>query len=234
MKPLFTTFALLISIFSFGQANLSVRTDEIGQMNNLENLMRELSFTRNEEPKVEDIEGSVYLNEEFVDGTVALTTGANYSNIPLRYNVYNEEIEFRNTRGQLFNINNPEGIQDLTIGESKFIYTECKLRKETKKLFAEVLSEGNITLLKHHRLKLIPAKKAQTHTAAQPPKLVKMPSEYMIKTLNGTAQPFKNEKELLNLLADKRENINSLIDAKNLSVNKEQDLITIIDYYNAK
>ncbi|HET6556497.1 MAG TPA: hypothetical protein VFG54_04225 [Prolixibacteraceae bacterium] len=234
MKPLFTALALFFCLLSFGQATLSVQTNEIAQVNTMENLLRELSYTRELEPKVENIEGSVYLNEEFIDGTVALTTGANYSKIPLRYNVYNEEIEFRNTRGQLFNINNPEGIQALTIGESKFIYTECKLKKENKKLFVEVLSEGNVSLLKHHRLKLMPAKNAQTHTAAQPPKLVKIPSEYMIKTLEGSTMIFKNEKELLNLLADKREAISALIDQQKLSVNKEEDLIKIMDYYNGK
>lgn len=234
MKFLFTTLALFVSIFTFAQATLSVRTNEVAQANDLENLLRELSYTRNEEPKVENIEGSVYLNEEFVDGTVALTTGEKYSNIPLRYNIYNDEIEFRNTRGQLFNINNPDVIQNLTIGETKFIYIEYKLKKENKKLFAEVLSEGDVSLLKHNRLKLMPSQQAQLHKEAQPPRLVKIPSEYLIRKADGSAQLFNNEKELLTILADKGEKINSLIDQQKLSVNKEDDLIKIINYYNSK
>lgn len=233
MKPLMIAFVLFVwTCNAVAQPDLKVRTDEIGQVNAMENLMRALSYTRNIEIKEENIEGSAYLDEQFTDGVVALTTGATYTEVPLRYNVYNDEIEFRNRKGVVFNINNPASIRELTIGKSKFIYTDCKHRNENKKLFAEVIAEGNANLLKHHRIKLVNSKPAQTHRAAEPPKLVKIPSEYMIRTADGPAQLFKNEKELLKLLADKGKEIKELIKQQNLSIHQEEDLLAIIRFYN--
>lgn len=234
MKLLITVVALFVPVYLFGQANLRVQTDEISQVNDLENIVRAWSLNNTYEIKAEDIKGSAYLDEQFIVGVVALTTGARYSGIPLRYNVYNDLIEFRSNNGKVYNINNPEAISELSIGDSKFIYVDCKLQKNNKKLFAEVIAEGNVSLLKRHRIKLQPEKQAETHKPAQPPMLVKMPSEYLIRKSDGSAQLFRNKKELLMLLSDKKEEISDLIKRQKLSINDEKDLIRIFMYYNKK
>lgn len=234
MKYFFASLLVFIGCFCYGQPDLKVQTDEIAQINDLENILRSLNYSKDIEWNAEDIEGSAYLTEEFVNGVVVLDNGVKYVNIPLRYNIYNEEIEFKNRKGQVFNINNPEYIQELTIGESKFIYCAYKSKKESKKLFAEIMAEGQVSLLKHHQLKLLPPQQAQIHKEAQLPKLVKIPSQYLLRTPDGTIHFFKNEKELLKILKDKSEKIISLIDQEKLSVNKEKDLITIVEFYNGK
>lgn len=232
MKILVTFYSLLLSFFSFAQPNLNVQTNERAQVNDLENIVRSWSLNNLIELKAEDIEGSAYLNDEFIIGTVTLNTGVKYSNIPLRYNVYNDEIEFRSNSGKLFNIHNPESIKELTIGDSKFIYTDCILHKRNEKLFVEVILESNISLLKRYKMKLNPPKEAETHKPAQSYSLVKIPSEFLIRKSDGTARLFKNKKELLTLLSDKSDKIDKLIKQQKLSANNEQDLKTIVKYYN--
>lgn len=232
MKRFLTIFLLLTSLFCFSQPDLNVQTNEITQINELENIVRQFNYSRNTEPKEVTIEGSAYLEEDFVKGTVVLSTGAIYTHIPLRLNIYNEEIEFRNQSGKVFNINNPAGIRKVTMGDTKFIYTESKFHKENKKILAEIITEGTFSLLKHHRVKLTEGRPAQTHRAVQPPRLVKMPSEYMIRKNNGIAEPFKNEKELLSLLSDKRDKAKEFISRQKLSVKNEHDLVSIIKYIN--
>ena len=232
MKLLITAIALFLSVCSFGQANLNVKTDEIGQVNAMENLLRALSYSNSLEIKEDDVEGVAYLDTNFTDGAVVLNTGAKYSDIPLRYNVYNDLIEFKNPKGKVFNINDPSSIDELTIGSSKFIYVNFIHSNKEKHLFAEVLSEGKASLLKHHRLSLQPAKQAETHRAAQPPKFVKIPSEYLIKKEGGNVQLVKNKKELLLMLTDRSKEINDMIAREKLSVKEESDLKRIVDFYN--
>lgn len=234
MKYFFTSLLVLISVLSMSQPNLKVQTDEIRQINELENIVRQFNYTRNVTPKELNIEGSAYLDEQFVEGIVALTTGATYQKIPLRLNVYNEEIEFRNQRGEVFSINNPESIRELIIGETKYIYTDIKSHHETKKVLAEVIEEGSISLLKHHRIKLTQAQAEQIHRAAKAPRLVRMPSEYLIQKANGIAEPIKNEKDLFSAIPEKREDLKGLIAQQNLSVKDEQDLATIVRLLNQK
>lgn len=232
MKTFITIFALFLSLYSYAQPDLNVQTNERAQVGDLENIVRAWSLNNTLELKEDDVEGSAYLNDEFINGTVSLNTGMKYTNIPLRYNVYNDLIEFRSTNGKVYNINNPEAIKELLIGDSKFIYNDCKLHKKNERLFVEVISESGTSLLKRHRMKLNPPQKAETHKPAKPYMLVSMPSEYLIRKSDGTAYLFKSKKELLMLLSDKSEKIDELIKQQKLSVNNEKDLATIVKYYN--
>jgi len=233
MKHSITLIAILLVVFCHAQQpSLKTPVDMVDQVSNMENLIRALSFQTSMETKVENIEGSAYLNEQFENGDVLLSNGAKYTNIPLRYNVYNDQIEFRNHSGKVYNINNPGSIRALSIGSSRFIYTECVRNKKKQNVFAEVISEGKVSLLKHHRLKIQQAKATQTHQESQAPRFVKIPSEFLIKKTDGTTQYVKNEKELLSLLADKRAEIVELIRGERLSVNDEKDLKRIVEFYN--
>lgn len=232
MKQLLAIILMLINLSIYAQPNLNVRTDEIAQVNELENIVRQFNYTRNLEAKAINVEGSAYLDEQFVEGIVTLTNGASYHKIPLRLNVYNEEIEFRNPQGKIFNINNPASIRELVIGETKYIYTDVRTHHETQKVLAEVIEEGNVSLLKHHRIRLTEGRSEQTHRAAQPPRLVRMPSEYLIHYAVENTRPIKNEKELLLAIPAKREQVKELIDREKLSVKNEQDLVRIIRFLN--
>jgi len=232
MKTLTTSFFFLITAFVFAQPNLNVQTNERVQVNDLENIVRSWSLNNIIELKAEDIEGSAYLNDEFLTGAVTLSSGVKYSNIPLRYNIYNDQIEFRSNSGKLFNINNPESIKELTIGDSKFIYTDCMLHNRNEKLFVEVILESNVSLLKRYKMKLNPPKEAETHKPAQPYTLSRMPSEFLIRKSDGTVYLFKNKKELLSLLSDKSDKINELMKQQKLSANNEKDLMVIVKIYN--
>lgn len=232
MKFYFTALVMIISVSCFGQGYLNAGSNEIEQVKDMQKFMSALSFNKNVHTQEANIEGSAYLEEQFVNGVVALTNGTSYADIPLRYNAYNEEIEFRDNNGDRFNLNNPESIREVTIGKSKFIYTDSKFKNENKKIYAEVLTEGTVSLLKHYRIKFVPAKEAESYKAPQPPKLVKAPSEYLIQKADGSNQLFKNKKELLKILSGKSEKINKFIDQQKLSFRNEADLISIVAYYN--
>ncbi|MBL7966444.1 MAG: hypothetical protein JNK09_05545 [Prolixibacteraceae bacterium] len=233
MRLRLTLLASVIFFVSHAQQpNLHTPVDMVDNVSNIENLIRALSFPSNMETTEAAIEGNAYLNDEFSEGTVALLNGTDYKNIPLRYNIYNNQIEFRNKAGKIYNINNQAELRQVTIGSSKFEFIQNVRGKSKSQFFAEVLTEGNVVLLKHHRIKIQPAKPAQTHQEAKAPTFVKMPSEYMIRRSNGDIRQFKNQKELLSLLADKNEPVEELIRRKNLSVAKESDLIKIVRFYN--
>lgn len=232
MKRLFAIIVPLLPIIGYSQQpSLNTPVDMVDMTSNIENLIRALSFPSNTETTELNVEGSAYINEEFTDGMVELSNGKKYSGIPLRYNAYNDLIEFRNKAGKIYNINNPAEVRGLTIGQSKFEYVEGK--KTGSGFFAEVLTDGNTRLLKHYRLKIQPAKPAQTHQEAQPPRFVKIPSEYLIRRPNGDVKPVRNNKDLLSLLADKNTAIEKLIRSERLSVSEEKDLIRIVNFYNA-
>ena len=234
MKYFCKSFLVLMSLWSMAQPDLRVQTNEIRQVNELENIVRQFNYTRNVTPKELNVEGSAYLDEQFKEGIVALTTGATYKKIPLRINVYNEEIEFRNPQGKIFNINNPASIRELIIGETKFIYADIRSNNEIKKVLAEVIEEGNISLLKHHRIRLTDSRPEQIHRPAQPPRFVRMPSEYLIRKEDGMAEPIKTEKDLLKILPEKHEKIKALLNQQKLSVKEEQDLATILRHLNGE
>ena len=235
MKLRLTLLALIVVLVSRAQQpNLHTPVDLVDNVTNIENLIRALSFPSNMETEEVKTEGNAYLNEEFTEGTVALSNGTTYNRIPLRYNIYNDQVEFRNKSGKIYNINNPSEIRQVTIGQSKFEFIQPKGKRSKSQFFAEVLVEGNTSLLKHFRMKIQPAKPAQTHQEAKAPVFVKIPSEYLIRRPCGEIHQFKNQKELLSLLADKNILVDELIKRESLSVTRESDLIRIVGFYNQK
>lgn len=69
-----------------------------------------------------DIQGSPFLNQEFVNGSVYTTTKFQYADIPLRYNIYNDNIEFKTPENKILAIAQPETIDKITFGDYTMEY----------------------------------------------------------------------------------------------------------------
>ena len=69
-----------------------------------------------------DILGSPYLNKEFILGNIITKTRIQYVDVPLRYNIYNDDMEFEVGENDYLAISNPKGMKEVRIGESVFVY----------------------------------------------------------------------------------------------------------------
>ena len=97
---------------------------------------------RESEVKLEDIEGTVYLNEQFVQGKV-FYNDAVYESFMLRYDAYNDEVEIqRGSSNNLEALHKSFAISCEILGD-RFRYMEYLGKKqESRKGYLVVLVEG--------------------------------------------------------------------------------------------
>lgn len=107
---------LLVSIFVNAQ-ELHVKTiDEFYTLKSVQgNLIgNELNFS--------DIKGTPYLNDKYTDGDIVTTSNTSYVGIPLRYNCYSDQMEFKGEDGKPKMLEKSI-VKSVKLGNKEFIHS---------------------------------------------------------------------------------------------------------------
>ena len=92
-----------------------------------------------------EIEGTPYLNDEFIAGSIYTVMKHQYVDIPLRYNIYNDNIEFK-SGDKIQALAAPEIVERIKFGEYQMVYIPYSNLKKIRKGFFIVLEEGKASL----------------------------------------------------------------------------------------
>jgi hypothetical protein len=170
-----------------------------------------------------NFKGSPYLNDDFLLGYIIMHDSIKYNNIPLRYNIFNEQIEFKTGETEYLAIYYPEHITEVVIDGRKFIFADKKRKRFKTKGFYEVLYGGNPQLLVKHNIEFKYEQRALGYSAAKPPRFLDRVNTYFLKT--GDEKPIKITKRKQFKTTFK--NILTEISEKKSGINKKEDLIEI-------
>jgi len=186
--------------------------------------------------KDNEIEGSPYLNNDFIKGYVVTIDSLKYIDIPLRYNIYNDEIEFEQN-ANVFALDNPLNYNEISIGTHIFLYLAFESGSgdnQNKSTYFEVLNPTqDLLLLKRFGVQFNKVTSAQGYVEAQPANFKKTPERFYLKFKNNElAKEVGNLKSTLSMFSDRSDEIASFIKKRKLKLRKEEDLITIVNYYN--
>ena len=185
-------------------------------------------ITTKENDKLNDLEGSPYLEEEFVPGS-AMVSGKEPLNVFLRYNVYKEQVEIKlDPRSEEIYILPMNTLASYKMGSDMLILETIVLNGE--KIFGyffEHYDGENYRLLEKPKVTLTEAVKAKTGYEKDRPARLKIEEEYYVIKENG---------QVLNVPLKHRD-IKKTFDSENskeyLSDNKirsEEDLISFITW----
>jgi len=179
-----------------------------------------------------EIEGSPYLNETFAEGTVYTIQNDKYTGIPLRYNAYNDEIEFRNEKDEILALYPPESIDKVEIGNLKMEYIPYIFAKNTRNGYFELIAKGNASLFVKHEIVFKDAEEPGAYKEAAPARFVKNPDAYYIQINNEPAEVVSNKKSLLEILSDQYDEIDTFFKKNKIKTNNIDDLTKLVKYYN--
>ncbi|PKP33665.1 MAG: hypothetical protein CVU00_10390 [Bacteroidetes bacterium HGW-Bacteroidetes-17] len=179
-----------------------------------------------------DIKGSPYLKTEFVLGDILTYNKIHYVNVPLRYNIYNDEIEFEVDKENYLAISSPESIQKIIIGDDAFIYTVKRNKKGEQFGYYQLLHEGKVRLLSRHNIVFKEATRTTGYKAAESAKFEKNSNTYYLQKENDEPHEISNKKDLVAMLGPQGEKINLLIKKEKLNFRKEEDLIKLVKFMN--
>ena len=230
MKNIFTTviFLLFLSNISFAQDTYSIREAmDFYRTNKLTS--GDYSTTLAES----DIEGSPYLNDEFVNGTVYTINKEKYVNIPLRYNMFNEQIEFKTPQDQVQALADPTLVDRVEFGENKMVYISHIVSKRAKKGYLSVLEEGKASLYAKNTVMFKKAEEPGAYKEAVPAQFIKRPDVYFIQVGAAAALRAGNKKEILEIFPDKQKEIAAYLKKHKVKTNNPDQLKELVRYYNS-
>ncbi len=178
------------------------------------------------------VEGSPYYFDDWKKGMVQIENSL-YKNVLLRLNMIETTLEFRDRKGEIMICTQPVKrveLQDSASGASyKFVHSSyLPASPDTKNVWLMELVLGKASLYK------LTKKSINTVTpyssATQEQHILTGYNYYMLQ--NNTMTRVKKTSDMVDLLADKKSELQEFIKSNKLS-NKEGDMIKLVEHYNS-
>ncbi len=179
-----------------------------------------------------NLDGSPYLSEDWQKGSILMKNGDTIVSIPLRYNVFKDEMQFQN-EDKAYAIGSPDSIKKLMLGDLSFVYLGYNEDKKLKKGFFEELSKGSACLLQHHYPVILPANYNVALNVGNKNDQLSLKKKFFLKKDNNVIEIDKKGKNFVSAFNLKGKDIQKYVKDNNLSFNKETDLIQITNFANA-
>ncbi len=228
MKNILLLFSLLVSSSIAAQTNY-----EIMNSVNFFRVAKVMKGETNAELTAEDIEGSPYLNDEFVNGNVYTTSKTMFPDIPLRFNIYNHEIEFKSPEGKIAAIDTPEIVEKIEFGDYVVKYIPYKDVKKIKRGFLLLLSDGHAKLFARPSVDFRAAVPPAAYKDAVPAKFIDKATSYYIRVGEDAALLIEKKKDLTLAFPDHQQEIAAFIKKHKISHRKEDKLTALVEFYNS-
>ncbi|RYE27173.1 MAG: hypothetical protein EOP45_02050 [Sphingobacteriaceae bacterium] len=181
--------------------------------------------------KADDIKGSPYLNDNWVNASVKLNNGITYKeNMYVKYNQEKDELYFKGNNDETLSF--VDAVKEFTIQNNELKYYKNGYKDipgTSKNTFFEVLANGTLQLLKKTKVYIMENK---DYGSAVTTKSYTKDIKYYIVS-GDNAQQIKNDKKsLLNVLDDKKDQIEEYIKSNKSNLKSDVDLAKIVNYYN--
>ncbi len=216
MKYLFLVLSL-ISLNSYSQYALTP--------------FAEVQGTQLREIKYEDVTGSPYLFDYWVNGKVTTKSGKHYENMPLKYNVMDDKLIFKHENGNLmyfaepvttFELLNP----DLNIS-NKYINGLPVIDHFNNDSYFEVIFSGQTSLFKKTNKKIIESKQ---YGSAVVNKSFNTTNSYFTLSDGNFAKITPTKKAISALFPTKEQELNNYLKKEKIDFKQDKDLKKLFEY----
>jgi hypothetical protein len=180
------------------------------------------------------INGSPYLNEEFLFGVMNTVDTVTIEGLRYRYDVYHDEMQFI-LRNDTASIIRPLTLISLEIGSVKFVYdVYLDSRGKAAAGYFEILTEGKLTALLRRTKELEYDEYVKNYGGGGGSKefYFKDKKQLYIRYENALARKIANNRNFMALLKEHRDEIRDFMKSNRLSPRREKDLERIVSYYN--
>lgn len=176
-----------------------------------------------------DIEGSPYLTDEFVKGTVFVENEKPYAAM-MRYNAYQDEIQVQGSDG-ISSLFKRDYIWAEIGGETFRIQTYGDRTGTSKGYFVE-LNRGNIRLLKRIVREFKEGQPAvSSYSQNTPPRFDEKVTYYLVREKSPAREVRLRKKDILGFLSSKE--VETYVKENKLRLNSEKEVIQVLTQINA-
>lgn len=181
----------------------------------------------------EDIQGSPYLNDDFIQGKVYTTSGTAYENIPLRYNIYSDDMEFKTEQNEVMSFAAPETVEKIEFGENLMVYIPFTYAKKIRKGYMFLLEEGKVSLYMRPEIAFVDATQPGAYKDATPARFDRKPDTYYLRSGSEEAKLIESKKDLLEFFPDHNAEVEEFVKKNKVKDNDAGSLKELVKYYNS-
>ncbi|HLF34876.1 MAG TPA: hypothetical protein VI583_11595 [Cyclobacteriaceae bacterium] len=184
-------------------------------------------------PQEPDYDGSPFLNDEFVNGDVYYNNEFVIRNVPLRYDMQNDEMQYT-YRNYTFAFGPNPRLNFIIIQSDTFVIETIQPRSADSLGFFKLIIPGKLTILAHLSVSYREGRPpGALEDRAVPAKFTRRPDEYYAKIEGSVPEKIRSMDKLIELLSDHQAELTRFWKSNKSSPNKANDLILFAGYYNS-
>ena len=189
------------------------------------------NLTQRLDPDDVKIEGSPYLNEDFVKGHIYSNRG-NFNDVEMRYNIYYVFMEFKE-KGQLYALVPNILVNKIQLDSLTFVVDFYEHKGVSTPMYAVRLDSGRVSLMSKKRILFRDQQPGKPIEGDIPASYKQLPDVYYVKVGNGPLLEVRSMKKLIAALPDKQKELEEFAKKEKISPNKPEELTRFIQYYNS-
>ena len=174
-----------------------------------------------------DIQGTPYLFDDWLPGSVTTESGKTYDNLKLKYNIRFSQLLFLNQDNQPLSFKEP--VKAFTIKNITFAKGFPPVDTQTTSTFYQVLADGKIKLLKYTK-KVI--EERQTYGATAMEKSYRAMQSYYLLKDDKIIRVRADKKPILATLSDHAAQLDAYIKDNKVNLKDDAGMAQVITYYN--
>ena len=182
--------------------------------------------------KLSDIQGTPFLDPEFTPGRIVASDGSVFTDIPLRYNGFSDDLEFQKGT-DTYNIDPKTRVRRAEFGDRIFACLPFDDLGEVNNGFFQVLAEGSAILLIKYSVAFLEKEQVKAFADPKPARFDEVQKTYYISIDGGIAQQITTKKKLLELFGSKKDEMETFISKNKLSIRGDDALTKIITQFNS-
>ena len=226
---------LLVCLFVFSLESINAQVEIPGTEFMLNKLRLNKGLEGIQSTLYKDIQGDPFIFKDFQKGELYIMSGEK-ATVNIRYDIYADQMHLKDSN-MIYAIIHPEKVKQIEAGDYKFIYSVFVNSpgddEPAMSSYFLIKTEGKCMLLIKKNIRVQDGEPAKLYQEAKPPKFVATADTYYLKPEGKSAVRIKNKKDLLNVLADKSDALDSYISSNKLGVKEIADLAKIVAYYNS-
>ena len=227
MKAVFILFGMFICFSSISlQAQLTITHMDIG-INEIGGQANKHHLTSGGSS---EISGSPYLDENFEDSNIFYDEKYRITKVPIRYNIYADQIEYKSSN-IILSFANPEKIDSIVSESEVFIYLQ-KNEHHKVRGFAKLWNDEYPSILTKMKVEFFNKEKAQAFAEARPARFERAMDRHYLMENEDEIEIIGSVKKLIKSLGNHTSELSDFAKKEKVSASDAAELAKLLDYYH--
>jgi hypothetical protein len=223
MKPFIFILLLLVSHTIYGQSTYTNAT--------LNDLVQQLDRNKTVTPNSPDIQGSPYLEDEFIEGEIYFDGKFKIDRVLLRLNLNTGDLEFQQ-KNVVMAIADPGRIDKVVMGEYVFIYIE-KQKKGKVDGFVRMWNTDFPSVVTKMETDFLKKEAAKPYVEPKPDRFKRAPNKHYIMISLAEIEKISSVKKLISTLGEHEEELSEFAKKEKVSSGNVEELVALVNYYHS-